>query len=173
MKERANAMLRITRIFEALPANAERRGLALDVWKTYGGTLEELKRLCDRERKAAQRDALEPPGHVPLFAGQNGDKIGTEQGQNGVISPTPPRSSVVFQVPDSIRTALSKCEFLSSRLLWTPEQWRAVIRATPGVDYAKQLLEAEAWCQTNPDRRPKKRIGQFMSRWFKRHLEDA
>lgn len=108
------------------------------------------------------------PDTLGLLSGTSDADCPGQNAPNGTVSPTPPPPGVVFQVPESIRTALGKCEFLGKRLLWSPAQWRSEIRAFPGVDYAKEVLEAEAWCQTNVERRPKKRVGQFMHRWLRR-----
>lgn len=155
-------MIRIARIIDNLGTNDDRRAVAFEVWRTYGGTLPDLRRAVERERKAAQRDASDSDPTVPDLLGQNGDNSGTA----GAISPTPPPA---FQVPESIRIALSKSDFLGrAETLRKPEYWKAEIRAYPGVDYAKEVLKAEAWCQSHPQERPRKRVGQFIHRWLSR-----
>lgn len=171
MKERAAVMIRMARIMESLPTNAERRAVALDVWRTYGGDLPDLKRQIERERKAAQRDALECPTKVPEMSLNFGDKTH----ENGTISPrTPLTSERSFQIPESIQLALNKSDFLrTAPVLWKVEFWKAEIRANSEVDFAHEILSAEAWCQANEHRKPRKRVGQFMHRWLRRAGENG
>ena len=179
MKERANAMIRVARIMESLPTNDDRRVVAFEVWRSFGSP-QDLKRAVERERKQARRDTLECPTAPTLFLGQSADNPGTIRGQSadnpGTIrpnSPTPPASGgVVFQIPDSIRTALQKCEFLGkASVLWNPEYWRAEIRAFPRLDYAAVILEAEAFVHASSAYRPRKRFRQFMHRQLRRAAE--
>lgn len=87
--------------------------------------------------------------------------------------PSPP-SPPTFQIPDSIRTALTKCPQLTPVMrLHTPGFWQAQIRAHPGVDFARELLEAQAWLTANPGRGPKSNVPAFLHRWFRKASEDA
>lgn len=46
--------------------------------------------------------------------------------------------------------------------------WLSEMRANPTVDLAAELLKADAWCQSNPERAPRKRPRAFLHRWFAR-----
>ena len=162
-------MIRLVRIMEGLPTNAQRRAVALDVWQAYGGPIADLKRAVERERKATARAAIE--GQVlarngPLFSAELGDNKGTTEAISSVVPPVPPNSRV-FEVPKSIQEALSKSDFLGGcSALHRPEYWKAEIRANPRLNYAGEVLKAEAWIQAHWERRPRKRPGQFLHRWL-------
>jgi hypothetical protein len=80
----------------------------------------------------------------------------------GDLPPTP-----AFQIPDSIRTALAKCpSFASVPKLSDPRYWQAQIRANGSVDFARELVKAQAWVTANPQRAPRKDVPGFLNRWF-------
>lgn len=168
-------MLRISRIMESLPTNAERRAVAFEVWRSFGGPLVDLKREVERERKQAQRDAREDGSNVPLLSQSCPGSVPEILGQTWSIPPTPPTPAVVaFQLPESIKAALKKCEILGRFAgLWTPGFWRAEVRAFPELDYAQVILEAEAFVHSSPAHRPKKRACQFMHRQLQRAADRA
>jgi len=150
--------------------------LALDVWRAYGGPLTELRRLIERERKASARDRAECPDSVPLLSLESPAVVPQETGQTRSVFPQTPFTAgeVAFEIPQSIRTALRKSPILgSAKTLWKPDYWRAQIRAFPSLDYGRVILDAEAYLQSNPARRPRKRIGTFMTHQFERARERA
>jgi len=89
---------------------------------------------------------------------------------NGVAgSPTPPPVPVQFEIPNSIRTALSKSPILGKAItLQRPGFWQAEVRANPGVDFAAEVLKAEAWIAANPGRAPRRDHGRFLHNWLAR-----
>ena len=167
-------MLRIARILEPL-TTTDRRAIALDVWRSFGGPLEDLRRLIERDRKAAARDRVDPPDDsVPELSLENPGNVPESHGQNGRVPPqTPPIATrIVFKIPESIRTALSKSRFLGSKAaLARAEFWQAAIRAYPGVDYAHVILDAEAFLEASPRYKPTKRVSQFMLHQLRRAKE--
>lgn len=61
------------------------------------------------------------------------------------------RGEVSFTVPESIIEALKKCRILGEvPKLRTPAFWQAMIRAHKGIDYAAEILDAEAYLATHP-----------------------
>ena len=171
-------MLKIARIMESLGTDGERRAVALEVWRSFGGPLEDLKRVIERERKAVARDRRECPDDVPLLSLESPEDVRESQGQNVAITPSPhtplPPTQRVFEVPESIRMALRKCSFLGTKaILWKPSFWQSAIRANPGLDYARVVLAAEAYVQAKPAARPRKRFGTFMLHQLERAAERA
>jgi len=83
----------------------------------------------------------------------------------------PPRVGIEFQIPDSIQAALERSPILGHvpRLREAP-WWQAQVRANGrrGVDFAAELLKAEAWLTTNPQRAPKKDHARFLHTWLGR-----
>ncbi len=91
----------------------------------------------------------------------------------GGLSPQTPLSApeVVFQVPESISKALGRCSFLGAAVTLRSAEfwrdfWRAEIRANPGVNYAQQILKAEAWVHSHWTRRPRKHPDRFLHNWL-------
>jgi hypothetical protein len=90
----------------------------------------------------------------------------------GGLSPQTPLSAlsapeIAFQVPESISKALGRCSFLGAAVtLRSAEFWRAEIRANPGVNYAQQILKAEAWVHSHWEKRPRKYLDRFLHRWL-------
>lgn len=85
---------------------------------------------------------------------------------------SPARPGVVFQIPESIRSALSRTPRLAeSPRLTRPDFWQAQIRARPEVDFPAELLKAEAWIAANPKKAPKSNMPAFLQRWFAKTAE--
>jgi hypothetical protein len=78
----------------------------------------------------------------------------------------------VFEIPASVRRALERAPRLGPALS-DPAWWQSEIRAHPTVDLAGELLKAEAWCRSNPERAPRQRPRVFLHRWFARANGDA
>lgn len=70
---------------------------------------------------------------------------------------------------DHIRTALEKTRF--QPLVGDQQWWQAQFRAHNGINMPKELLEAEAWCTSRPDRAPRKDYRRFLNSWFGRAKE--
>jgi hypothetical protein len=81
----------------------------------------------------------------------------------------PRPAKVQFKIPDSIATALDKAPSIGKdHRVHRPEFWQAQVRANPGVDYAAEVIRAEAWIQANPERAPRARVSAFLARWLAR-----
>ena len=82
---------------------------------------------------------------------------------------------VEFKVNSEIVEALKQAPKLGAvSRLWTVDFWRAEVRANPGVDFAPEILKAEAWLAANPQRAPRKDLARFLHNWLARadHGED-
>ena len=80
----------------------------------------------------------------------------------------------VFQIPTAIVAALSRCPTLGQvPRLKDPRWWQAEIRANAGVDFAQELLKAEAWIVSNPRRAPRKDFARFLHFWLSRADRDG
>lgn len=76
-------------------------------------------------------------------------------------------ASIEFIVNDEILHALSQCRLLGAvPRLKTPAFWQAMIRAYRKIDYAAEVLKAEAWLAANPGR-PKTDLPRYLANWFK------
>ena len=77
---------------------------------------------------------------------------------------------VPWRLAQPIADAISKTRFvgLAGDEIW----WRSQFRARNGVRFDKALLEAEAWCASNPGRAPKKAFRRFLNSWFQRAAGD-
>ena len=69
------------------------------------------------------------------------------------------------EIPPTIAKALERAPLLGPSLRDAP-WWLSEMRANPTVDHAAELLKAEAWCRSNPERAPRKRPRAFLHRWF-------
>lgn len=97
-----------------------------------------------------------------------------DQGREGKVrdevatprDPTPP--VVAFQVNAEILGALNKSPRLGAvPKLRTPEFWRAEVRANPGVDFAPEILKAEAYLAAHPEKHYKHLAG-YLHNWLGR-----
>lgn len=80
----------------------------------------------------------------------------------------PTNGHVQFHTPDVILKALTRAPKLGAVLkLATPEFWQAELRANPGVDYPAEILKAEAYLTSHPERHYKKLAG-FLHNWLAR-----
>jgi hypothetical protein len=80
----------------------------------------------------------------------------------------------LFRIPDAIVAALERCPTLGRQArLKSPEWWQAEIRANAGVDFAQELLKAEAWLRSNPRRAPRKDFARFVHAWLARAERDG
>ena len=99
-----------------------------------------------------------------------------KRGDESVVTPAAPVTGVEFKVNSEIVAALAQAPKLGAvTRLWTVDFWRAEVRANPGVDFAPELLKAEAWLAANPQRAPRKDLARFLHNWLARadHGEDA
>jgi hypothetical protein len=93
--------------------------------------------------------------------------LGTDNGQPPENDPAP--KDVTFHTPASVVKALGRAPILGQvQRLRDPSWWQAELRANPSVDLAVQVLRAEAWIKSNPQRSPKKDYAGFMHNWFAR-----
>jgi len=105
-----------------------------------------------------------------LLIGKEG-KGSERNGEEARTAPTLMPSVIQFQIPTSVEQALSRSPILGAiPRLRDPKWWQAQVRSNGrrGVDFAAELLDAEAWLTTNPDRAPRKDHAGFLHRWFKR-----
>ena len=156
----ARAAVKLARILETFP-EADRRTLANQVWRTYGGPLSGT----ERSRQSRERYAA-----IPLLEATIAE-AGTLQNATASVSPGPPSSATSrkFQVPASIQEALGKSKILGKvSRLQLPEFWQAEVRANPGVNFAGEVLKAEAWMAANPERAPRKNHARFLHTWLSR-----
>jgi len=82
--------------------------------------------------------------------------------------------TALFRIPDTIVAALDRCPTLGkSPVLRDPTWWQAQIRANAGVDFAHELLKAEAWMKSNPRTAPRSNYGRFLHNWLQRAERDG
>ena len=97
---------------------------------------------------------------------------GTEgNGEEAACATTPTPSRIAFQIPESIQQALARSPILGAvARLREPAWWQAQVRANGrrGIDFAAELLKAEAWLTTNPHRAPRKDHARFLHTWLAR-----
>ena len=81
-------------------------------------------------------------------------------------SSTPP-PTMQFQIPASIQETLKRCPMLGTvSRLQQAAFWQAQVRANAGVNFAAELLKAEAWLSANPTRAPRKDLARFLNSWL-------
>jgi hypothetical protein len=84
-------------------------------------------------------------------------------------APAPSPGGITFQIPTAVQAALAKCIRLGSApRLRDPAWWQAHVRARPELDFARELLSAEAWIASNPARAPRKDYARFFHAWLRR-----
>ena len=115
------------------------------------------KRRRDKRRSSSTSLPPEDKKHLPPGDVQNGG------------APAP----IEFHVPKSVVAALERCPFLGrDARLHSPALWRAIVRAHPPVDFARELLKAEKHCVANPKRAPKSDFARFIASWMARAESD-
>jgi hypothetical protein len=73
------------------------------------------------------------------------------------------------KLPDSIAAALGRAPRLGAEpTLRRPAWWQAEVRANPGVNYAAEVLKAEAWIIANPTKAPRRNLSRFLHAWLGR-----
>jgi hypothetical protein len=78
-----------------------------------------------------------------------------------------------FRIPSSVAGALAKAPRLGSTArIVTARFWQAEIRAHNGIDFAGEVLNAEAWIEANPKKAPRSDLAGFLHRWFKKAKAD-
>jgi hypothetical protein len=104
-------------------------------------------------------------------AGRGGSDTAPEGSGTTEVTPEngPARPPVTFRIPATVVSALDRAPILGQvQRLRDPSWWQAELRANPSVDLAVQVLRAEAWIKTNPQRAPRKDHAGFMHGWFAR-----
>lgn len=125
---------------------------------------------CSEDSRILQK----PPEDSVLARARGSDHEGIKDHEGKGAPNAEPSAPALptFQIPESIRTALTKCNRLRDVLpLYEHKFWQAQIRARPQVDFAAQLLKAEAWIAANPRKAPKSDYAAFLQRWFAREAE--
>jgi hypothetical protein len=120
----------------------------------YSGTVRNVpdhSDLIDKDRK----------GSIRIDKDQN-----TEQETSGVVRKSPDSDTLVWKLSETIAEPLLRTRFtvLVSDQSW----WQSQFRAHAGVQFGQQVLEAEAWCVSNPVRAPHKNYRRFLNGWFAR-----
>lgn len=121
-------------------------------------------------------DSHETPTRLPRAdtTGKGREGKGTAGTPSGDSEETPSPLRPAFQIPESIRTALTRTPRLATALpLQTARFWQAQVRARPSVNFAQELLKAEAWLEANPTKRPKSNLPAFLQRWFARAVQEG
>lgn len=142
--------------------------------KRYG----EFTTWTKHQRVRAATSKYPPPssadiGGQPLpdapVVGNRSRESRVQESDNGASAPTPPQ--IAFQIPESIQQALARSPILGAvARLREPAWWQAQVRANGrrGIDFAAELLKAEAWLTTNPHRAPRKDHARFLHTWLAR-----
>jgi hypothetical protein len=77
--------------------------------------------------------------------------------------------AAMFRIPPSVVEALDRAPTLGQAAkLRDPAWWQAEVRANPGVDYAREILGAEAWMRSNPSKAPRTEQARFLHSWLRR-----
>jgi hypothetical protein len=136
------------------------------------GNLPQNAAACGESRQTAalSGSGLRPPAVIRRDSSSaRAREAGEGQDQNGAGPP-----GVVFSIPASITAALGKAPTLGAvPMLARPDWWQRQVRAHPGVDFARELLRAEAWIAANPARAPRKDLAGFLWRWFSKAERDG
>ena len=124
-----------------------------------------------------------PTGTLPELDGSipvGSERIGRDQGSEGIggerttsVGPGLPTSAPLasngFKIPESVAAALKRAPRLGADpKLNRPGWWQAEVRANPGVDYAAEVLKAEAWMSANPQRAARRDLSRFLHTWLSR-----
>ena len=81
----------------------------------------------------------------------------------------PAPALIQFRINASITEALDRAPRLGAEArIRTPLYWQALVRAHGGVDYAHEILKAEAWMVANPGKAPRKNLARFLASWIGR-----
>jgi hypothetical protein len=134
---------------------AKRSGNHLVTTTVGGSEQRDANADADAEERSANHRLTVAPGSASATA----------------ASPGPLAASPRFRINAVITEALDKCPILGRiALLRDPAWWQAEIRANNarGVDYVAEIVKAEAWLRTNPDRAPKTRHARFFHAWLAR-----
>ena len=95
--------------------------------------------------------------------------VNTDLADVGGCPPSAAPATLASELP-TISSALDKAVKLGAvPTLRGMPFWRANIRATNGhVQYADEILKAEAWLTANPTRAPRKDLARFLHNWLSR-----
>ena len=115
-----------------------------------------------------QRDATASERMKRLRSKRRGEE---KRGEERKMTPLKPPPSV-FKIPASVEEALNKLAVLGQvRRLRDPAWWQSHVRAYGQVDFAKELLKAEAWVVTKGPARYRDKA-RFMHNWIVRAAAD-
>lgn len=129
----------------------------------------------DKEEKRREEKRPSPPQTSPLpEEKRREEKKPAPQQSLSLPADRPPDGRPAFRVPASVLEALTKSPTLGAApRLRTPAYWQAEVRANPGVDFAREVLKAEAWMQANPTKAPKRDFPRFLHTWLSRADREA
>lgn len=106
---------------------------------------------------------------VKVHGSFTGDRKGSEGSERKEATSSTSSVNVHFNIPESVVNALDRAPALGQPpRLRDPAWWQAEVRANPGVDFAAEVLKAEAWLRTNQQRKPRKDLARFLHNWFTR-----
>ena len=129
--------------------------VSLDNWAKYQGDFSTYRTRKFRQMKRSKRrreERREEEKRIPPTSVASASKDPTQD--------TPWNLSATIAEP------LAKTRFLS--LLHDRVWWQAQFKARDGVDFSRELLEAESWCASNRSKAPKSDYRRFLNSWFKR-----
>lgn len=125
-------------------------------------------RFPDPSRENSRSLASIPGGSRIKDQGSEGIKDHESAPLLATLSDAPTNGSVQFRTPVPILEALRRAPKLGAVVkLATPDYWQAELRANPGVDYPAEVLKAEAWLTSHPERHYKK-LPAFLHNWLAR-----
>jgi hypothetical protein len=91
-----------------------------------------------------------------------------EQGTRRVPS-APSTNGPIFHIPPSVAAALAKAPRLGGDArINTDSFWQAEVRANNGLNFAAEVLKAEAWMIANPTKAPRRELPRFLHTWLAR-----
>lgn len=154
----------------------------ISVYRVGEKTLGEFTSWVKHQRARPDRVSKYPPpsaatgGQVPpLSACSTGVQEyripSTGKPENGASAPPHTPAAIAFEIPESVQQALGRAPILGAvKRLQEPAWWQAQVRANGrrGIDFAAELLKAEAWLTTNPRRAPKHDHARFLHTWLGR-----
>lgn len=111
----------------------------------------------------------QPPPYVSVFENRESriEMRESDESRNGARS-SATLTQVVFQIPEAIVSALNRAPRLGAvTRLRNPAWWQAIIRANRGVDFPAEVLKAEAYLVSHPERRYKD-LAKFLHGWMSR-----
>jgi hypothetical protein len=131
--------------------------------------LEIVLRFCDYYQitRPFEGPSKTLPTILPLPLRDRIPRKDPEKGEAAQTVPASPPATNGFHIPTSVTTALAKAPRLGGDpRLNSVRFWQAEIRANNGIDFAAEILKAEAWMVAYPKKAPKSDLPGFLHRWL-------